>query len=171
MREKDGLWAVLCWLNILAVREVSVDELVTSHWRKFGRHFYARHDYEGLDLTAANDLMDALRGALPSLATRSIAGLTPTLCDDFTYVDPVDHDVAARQGVRIVFGDAARIVYRLSGTGTEGATLRVYLERFESDVSRHGVPVQDALADLAAAAVDIAGIKARTNRDAPSLIT
>jgi phosphoglucomutase len=171
IREKDGVWAVLFWLNILAVRDESVETLMRSHWRQYGRHFYARHDYEGLDANVAQDLMAALTRELPRLAKRTFAGLTPTACDDFAYTDPVDGKTTKHEGVRIVFSDEARIVYRLSGTGTEGATLRVYLERFEPDPARQAAPVRAALATLANAADEIGRLTTRTGRAEPSLIT
>jgi phosphoglucomutase len=171
IREKDGLWAVLFWLNILAERGESIESLMRAHWRRFGRHFFARHDYEELDTSLAQDLVAALRRDLPQLATRRFAGLCPTACDDFAYTDPVDGETTEHQGIRIVFSDAARIIYRLSGTGTEGATLRVYLERFEPDPARQQTPAHIALTELAAAADEIGQVKARTRRAAPSLVT
>jgi phosphoglucomutase len=171
IREKDGLWAVLFWLNILAVREVGVEALVRAHWGKYGRHYFTRHDYEGLDAAVARDLMDALEQAVPGLVGRSYAGMAVTQGDDFTYVDPVDHSAAEHQGVRLVFGDQARIVYRLSGTGTQGATLRIYLELFEPNVAGQDLAPAEALADLAAAAEAIAEVTARTGRRSASITT
>lgn len=172
IREKDGLWAVLFWLNVLAARGSGVPEIVRDHWRRFGRHFYARHDYERLDPAVAEALMDGLRRLLPTLTPdRSLGGLAISEADDFSYVDPVDGGVATRQGVRIVFGDHARVVFRLSGTGTEGATLRVYLERYEPDARRQAAPAADALAPLAAIAEGLSDLKARTGRAAPTLVT
>jgi phosphoglucomutase len=171
IREKDGLWAVLFWLNVLAVRGVGVTELVRDHWRRFGRHFYARHDYEALDQGVADALIDGLRGQLPELTPgRLLGGLEISEADDFSYVDPVDGSVATHQGVRIVFGEQARIVFRLSGTGTEGATLRVYLERFEPNADRHGAPVAEVLEGLASVAGQLSDLKARTGRAAPTLV-
>ena len=169
--EKDGLWAVLFWLNILAARSQSVQGLLGTHWRKYGRHYYSRHDYEGLDRQEADRLMGALQDNLSSLARRKFGSLEVSLCDDFAYVDPVDQSLATHQGVRIVFSDEARIVYRLSGTGTHGATLRIYLERFEPDPSRQGLPTQGALAELAAIAERIGQVQETTGRTAPSLVT
>ena len=171
IREKDGLWAVLLWLNILAVVGKPADQIVRDHWKTFGRDFYTRHDYEDLETKAANDLMDDLRGKLPDLPGRQSSGLTVESCDDFAYTDPVDGSVTARQGVRIHFREDARAVFRLSGTGTSGATLRVYLERFEPDTSRHDLPTPDVLAAVAAAAGSIAEIARYTGRDAPTVIT
>jgi phosphoglucomutase len=167
VREKDGLWAVLLWLNILAVRDEPLGTIVEEHWRSFGRDFYARHDYEEVEASAAEGLMAALRARLPALAGTRVGALTVQRADEFAYTDPVDGSVTTGQGIR-VFLDDARIVYRLSGTGTSGATLRVYLERYEPDPARHGASASDALADLADAAAAIADIGAKTGRDAPS---
>ncbi|GIL03471.1 MAG: alpha-D-glucose phosphate-specific phosphoglucomutase [Alphaproteobacteria bacterium] len=171
VREKDGLWAVLLWLNILAARGQSAREIVEAHWREYGRNYYSRHDYEGLDAEAANGLMEALRAELGSLPGRAIAGLEVAAADDFAYHDPVDGSVARNQGIRILFEGGSRIVLRLSGTGTSGATLRVYLERYEAAPDRLALDTQAALADLIAAAEAVAGIRARTGRDAPTVIT
>ena len=171
VREKDGLWAVLLWLNILAVRREPVIDIVRAHWRDHGRHYYARHDYEEVDADAAADLMDALRARLDDLPGTTIEGLTIEAADDFSYHDPVDGSSAEHQGIRVFFEGGARLVFRLSGTGTAGATLRVYLERFEADPARHDETTADALAPLAAAARSLARIRERTGRDAPSVIT
>jgi len=171
VREKDGLWAVLFWLNVLAVRGESVQAIVRDHWRRFGRHVYSRHDYEGVDAAAANALMAGLRDALPRLPGQKFVPGTVTLADDFAYTDPVDGSVTTGQGLRIGFDNGSRIVFRLSGTGTEGATLRVYLERFEADVQRHGIDAQQALAGLIATAEQLAGIAATTGRTQPTVIT
>jgi len=171
VREKDGLWAVLLWLNILAVRKQSVDEIVTEHWRTYGRNYYTRHDYEEVDAEAANALMDQLRGRLGSLKGKSFSGYEIAYADDFTYTDPIDGSVAKKQGVRIGFADGSRIVLRLSGTGTVGATLRLYLEKYEPADGDHEVETQEALAPLVAIAEEIAKIKSGTGRDAPSVIT
>jgi phosphoglucomutase len=171
VREKDGLWAVLLWLNILAARRQSVAEILRMHWAEFGRNYYSRHDYEGIDPEVANGLIAALRDSLPSLRGREFAGLTVEAADDFRYVDPVDGSVSERQGVRIGFAGGSRAVLRLSGTGTEGATLRVYLERFEPDPAKHGLDPQEALAPIIAAADEIAGIRERTGRAAPDVRT
>jgi phosphoglucomutase len=171
VREKDGLWAVLLWLNILAARRLSADEIVKDHWSRFGRNYYARHDYEGVDLDAANGLVGALKAALPSLPGRAFGALTVRAADDFAYTDPVDGSTTSGQGVRILFEGGSRIVMRLSGTGTVGATLRVYMERFEppsGDLSRDP---SEALAELAQAADEIAQIRLRTGRAAPDVIT
>ncbi|WP_018899811.1 alpha-D-glucose phosphate-specific phosphoglucomutase [Rhizobium sp. 2MFCol3.1] len=171
VREKDGLWAVLMWLNILAVRGESVQDIVTQHWQTYGRNYYSRHDYEGVDTEAANGLVDNLRAQLSSLPGRTFGPLKVEKADDFAYHDPVDKSVSEHQGIRIMFEGGSRVVFRLSGTGTSGATLRVYIERYEPDSSRHNIETQEALADLIAAAETIADIKSRTGRDAPSVIT
>jgi phosphoglucomutase len=171
VREKDGVWAVLFWLNILAVRGESVEAVVRDHWRRYGRNFYSRHDFEGIDSAVANTLMDELRASLATLPGRTIAGARIASADDFAYTDPVDGSVSAQQGVRIGLADGSRIVFRLSGTGTEGATLRVYLERYEPDAAQHTVETQQALAPLIALADALAGIRARTGREAPTVIT
>lgn len=170
IREKDGLWAVLFWLNLLAVRGEGIGAVITEHWRRFGRHYYSRYDYEDLDGGTAEDLVVTLRRRLPSLQGRVFGDLTLGQCDDFAYTDPVDHTVTEHQGVRLVFSDA-RIVFRLSGTGTGGATLRIYLERFEPDPARQGSPVQDIVAPLAALALDLADVERRTGRTRPSVVT
>lgn len=171
VREKDGLWAVLLWLNILAVRKQSVANIVAEHWRIYGRNYYSRHDYEEVDADAAAGLMQVLREKLDSLPGTEISGSRVKSADDFSYHDPVDGSVSTNQGVRIGFDDGSRIVFRLSGTGTAGATLRVYIERFEPDASQHDLPTQNALAHLITAADEIAGIKARTGREGPTVIT
>ena len=171
VREKDGLWAVLLWLNILSGRRQSVDQIVTEHWQTYGRNYYTRHDYDEVDSVAANKLMDDLRAQLPTLAGTSLSGREVSYADDFTYHDPVDGSTSSKQGVRIGFADGSRIVFRLSGTGTVGATLRVYLERYEAPDGHHGLDTQQALSDLIAIADSIAGITERTGRTAPSVIT
>ncbi|WP_285675031.1 alpha-D-glucose phosphate-specific phosphoglucomutase, partial [Paralimibaculum aggregatum] len=166
VREKDGLWAVLLWLNIMAATGRSVAEILADHWAAHGRDYYSRHDYEGVDKAAAEGLMDDLRARLASLPGSEIEGLTITEADDFAYTDPVDGSVATSQGIRLIFGDTARAVFRLSGTGTVGATLRVYLERFEPDPARQGEEPQAALAPVIAAAHTLAGIRTRLGREA-----
>jgi phosphoglucomutase len=171
VREKDGLWAVLFWLNILAARSESVESIVRSHWQHFGRNFYTRHDYEGLDAELAQELMGSLRRGLGGLAGRRFGSYEVQLADDFSYTDPVDNSVSTGQGIRVLFQGGARIIYRLSGTGTEGATLRVYIERHEADPAGHAQDPQYALADLIQIADTIAGIQVRTGRSKPSVIT
>jgi phosphoglucomutase len=171
VREKDGLWAVLFWLNLLAARQESVETILRDHWRKFGRNYYSRHDYDGLDTAVANDLMNALRASLPSLPGSRVGNLSIESADDFSYTDPIDGSVSSKQGLRIGFEGGSRVVFRLSGTGTEGATLRVYLERFEPDPARHDIEPQEALADIILAADALAGIKARTGREKADVVT
>jgi phosphoglucomutase len=171
VREKDGLWAVLFWLNLIAATGKSVEEIVTQHWSKYGRNYYSRHDYEGIDSEAANVLMNDLRVKLANLAGQEMNHYTVDFADDFSYTDPVDGSQAQQQGIRIVMTDGSRIVYRLSGTGTEGATLRVYLERYEADPALHNIPTQQALAALIAIADSVASIAANTGRSNPSVIT
>lgn len=171
VREKDGVWAVLLWLNILARRGESVADIAQAHWREYGRNYYSRHDYEGVETAAANRLIDGLRGKLATLPGQRFGDLTVEKADDFAYHDPVDGSVSEHQGIRVLFEGGSRVVYRLSGTGTSGATLRVYIERFEPDPSRHDLDTQRALADLIAAADQIAGIVEHTGRDRPTVIT
>ena len=171
VREKDGVWAVLFWLNLVAVRGESVEAIVRDHWQRFGRNVYSRHDYEGVDAAAANGLMAHLRVQLATLPGQRVGDAHITSADDFAYTDPVDGSVSTAQGIRIGLADGSRIVFRLSGTGTEGATLRVYLERYEADAAKHGVPTQEALAPLIMLADRLAGIAARTGRKQPTVIT
>ena len=171
VREKDGLWAVLFWLNILAVRGEGVEAIVRSHWQRFGRNVYSRHDYEGVDAGIAKQIVADLRDALPTLPGRTVAGLSIARADDFGYTDPVDGSVSRGQGLRVFFEDGARIVLRLSGTGTEGATLRLYLERFEPEAARHAIETQAALQPLIDAAEALTGLKARSGRQQPDVIT
>lgn len=171
IREKDGLWAVLFWLNLVAVTNKSVNQLVNEHWAKFGRNFYSRHDYEAIDSAAANGLMETVRAKLNDLIGKSFGNYTLTLADDFSYSDSVDGSVSTNQGIRLIFSDGSRIVLRLSGTGTQGATLRVYLEKYESDASKFEVPTQIALAELIKIADEIAEIKVRTGMQEPTVVT
>ncbi len=171
VREKDGLWAVLLWLNILAATGKPAQELVRAHWAAFGRDYYTRHDYEEIDSGAANRLMDGLRAKIGSLPGTRIGGFTVKAADDFRYVDPVDGSVTEAQGVRVTFAEDARIVYRLSGTGTAGATLRVYLERYEAAPDRLELPVADVLGPVVAVARELADIAAITGRAEPSVVT
>lgn len=171
VREKDGLWAVLLWLNILAVRGESAKQIVTQHWAAYGRNYYSRHDYEEVETDRANALVDELRAKLGSLPGTGVRGMTIASADDFAYHDPVDGSVSKNQGIRVLFEGGSRVVFRLSGTGTSGATLRLYVERYEPDKNRHDLDTQEALADLIAAADDIAGIRSHTGRAKPSVIT
>ena len=171
IREKDGRWAVLFWLNLLAVRQESVATIVTGHWQRFGRNFYSRHDYEGLDSDIATRLMDSLRDRLTELPGRASQGHVIRDCDDFRYEDPVDGSISEHQGIRIHFENDSRIVFRLSGTGTEGSTLRVYLERYEADTATHSEDTQTMLAPLISLVDELAGIRERTGRNKPTVIT
>ncbi|MBK1636771.1 alpha-D-glucose phosphate-specific phosphoglucomutase [Rhodovulum adriaticum] len=171
VREKDGLWAVLLWLNILAVTGRSVAETMQTHWAEFGRNYYTRHDYEALDKQLAEGLMNGLRVRLPDLPGQVFAGRRVAQADEFAYDDPVDGSHSAGQGLRVVFEGGARVVFRLSGTGTEGATLRVYLEDFVDDPARLDMAPETALADVVAAADQIAGIRTTTGRDGPDVTT
>ena len=171
VREKDGVWAVLLWLSILAARGQSVQAIAHQHWATYGRNYYTRHDYEEIDSDAAKRLMQELSDKLAGLVGASLAGRTVAQADDFNYTDPVDGSVSSHQGLRIVFNDGARIVYRLSGTGTSGSTLRVYIENFEPDLTRHDLPTQQALTDLVTLAGDLAQIREHTGRAEPSVIT
>ncbi|MBF8272808.1 MAG: alpha-D-glucose phosphate-specific phosphoglucomutase [Magnetococcales bacterium] len=171
VREKDGLWAVLFWLNILAERKTSVAEIVRSHWREFGRNVYSRHDYEDVESARADQLIRGLNDQMPSLPGKKFGRYTVAFADNFQYTDPIDGSVSTHQGVRIGFSDGSRIVFRLSGTGTVGATLRIYLESFEEDPSRQDQDAQDALAELIQIADTMAGIKRFTQREKPTVIT
>ncbi|AKR56404.1 Phosphoglucomutase [Devosia sp. H5989] len=171
VREKDGLWAVLLWLNIIAARKQSVDQIVREHWATYGRNYYTRHDYEEVDSAIANKLVDDLRAQLPDLAGKSFGNLKVSYADDFSYTDPIDGSVSARQGIRVGLEDGSRIVLRLSGTGTVGATLRLYVERYEPADGQHELDTQAALEPLIALSEQLAGIKERTGRQAPDVIT
>jgi phosphoglucomutase len=171
IREKDGVWAILFWLNVLAATGKSVDTIVREHWDTYGRNYYSRHDYEAVDATIAEAMMEDLRAQAPALAGRTVHGYTIDFADDFVYTDPVDHSVATKQGIRIVMQGGSRIVLRLSGTGTEGATVRLYLEEYEADKTKHDLDPQQALAGLAAIAEELSQLKARTGRSAPTVVT
>jgi phosphoglucomutase len=171
VREKDGLWAVLLWLNILAATGKSVDAIAREHWARFGRNYYARHDYEGVESAGADALMAALRQAMDTLPGERFGDLVVEAADDFAYHDPVDGSISRQQGVRVLFAGGSRVVFRLSGTGTSGATLRVYLERHEPAAGDLDRDTGDALAPLVAAAEAIAGIERHTGRTAPDVVT
>ncbi|MDJ0681850.1 MAG: alpha-D-glucose phosphate-specific phosphoglucomutase [Xenococcaceae cyanobacterium MO_167.B52] len=171
VREKDGLWAVLFWLNILAVTGKSVEEIVKEHWATYGRNFYSRHDYEEVDKAKATELMERLRGMLGTMKGQKFGDYEVEYADDFSYTDPIDGSVSQKQGIRIGFTDGSRIVFRLSGTGTKGATLRVYLEYYEPDTSKHDIDTQEALKPLIAMAEEIALINQYTGREKPTVIT
>lgn len=171
IREKDGLWAVLFWLNLIAVTGKSVEQLVRELWAEHGRCVYSRHDYEGIPTEQADALMRDLRAALPELPGKTLAGEPVAVADDFAYTDPTDGSVSTRQGVRIILQTGSRVVFRLSGTGTEGATLRIYLERHEPNPARHDLPAQEALAPLIALAEQVARVRHYTGMNAPSVMT
>lgn len=171
IREKDGLWAVLFWLNILAVRQQSVEQIVREHWQTYGRNYYSRHDYEGVESDRAHQLMENLRSLIPTLKGKQFGEYEVEYSDDFSYTDSVDGSVSQKQGIRVGFTDGSRIVLRLSGTGTQGATLRVYLESYEPDSTKHNLDAQQALADLIAIADEIAQIRTLTGMDQPTVIT
>ena len=171
VREKDGLWAVLLWLNILASRKQTVAEILGEHWAEYGRNYYSRHDFEAIETARADAMMAELRGKLTSLAGTQVEGMTIAGADDFAYTDPVDGSVSRNQGVRILFDDGSRIVMRLSGTGTEGATLRLYLERYAAGPDGLAQDPQEALAPIIRAAHQLAGIEAHTGRKDPNVIT
>jgi phosphoglucomutase len=170
IREKDGLWAVLMWLNILAVRQEPLAKVLADHWATYGRDYYARHDYEGIDVDAAQDVIATLRADLPNLPGRRVGALKVETADEFTYTDPVDGSVATQQGIRVFFAEGARVVYRLSGTGTSGATLRVYLERYEPEPRLQTQDANVALSELGTLARDLAQLREKTGRTGPSVI-
>ena len=171
VREKDGLWAVLFWLNILAVRKQSVEKIVKDHWKEYGRNYYTRHDFEGVNKERAEDMIENLRNRLHTLPERVVGDMQISYSDDFSYTDPIDGSKSSRQGIRIQFNDGSRIIFRLSGTGTEGATLRVYIERYEANPHKHHLETQEALQDLIDFAHSIAEIQKHTGRSKPTVIT
>lgn len=171
VREKDGLWAVLFWLNILAAKRQSVEQLVMAHWAEYGRNVYSRHDYEAIPSAAAHGVMQHLHTNFDTLTGAAFGRYVVERCDDFSYTDPIEGSVSSGQGIRILFTDGSRIVFRLSGTGTEGATLRIYLEAFEPDISKHGLDAQDALAEMIGIALQITELTTRTGRPHPTVIT
>lgn len=171
VREKDGVWAVLFWLNLIAKRRQSVADIVHEHWQKFGRDIYCRHDYEAVETPIANAIIAHLREQLPELAGKTFGEYTVKFADEFSYHDPIDGSISNNQGVRVGFTNGSRIVFRLSGTGTVGATLRIYLERFEPDASKHNQDAQVALADLIELAEQFCQVKQRTGRTEPNVIT
>lgn len=171
VREKDGLWAVLFWLNLIAAREQPLSEIVREHWLQYGRDYFTRHDYEAVNSDKAHQMIDQLRQSLPDLPGRECAGLSIDSADDFRYSDPIDNSETDAQGVRIFFSNGGRVVFRLSGTGTDGATLRVYVDSYQNDPTLLGQNPQKALASLISAADQLAGIKKYTGRDKPDVIT
>lgn len=171
VREKDGVWAVLLWLNILAVRRQSVAQIMAEHWATYGRNYYARHDYEAIAKDRADALMAALQDQIATLPGSVNSGGTIKSADDFAYTDPTDQSVSRNQGIRLLFEDGSRIVFRLSGTGTEGATLRVYIERYVDQTGELGLETADALQPLVRAAQELADIQGFTGMKRPSVIT
>jgi len=171
VREKDGLWAVLLWLNILAVSGKSVAELMQEHWARYGRNYYSRHDYEGIAKADADAVISRLKQSLPSLAGQSFAGLTVSSADEFGYEDPVDGSVSTGQGIRISFNGGTRAVFRLSGTGTDGATIRVYLEAIHTDPNQLDLDPAIALASVAKAAAELSNLAVLTGRSRPDVVT
>ncbi|MEO6725305.1 MAG: alpha-D-glucose phosphate-specific phosphoglucomutase [Blastocatellia bacterium] len=169
VREKDGLWAVLCWLSILAAKRQPVAEVMREHWRRFGSSYYQRYDYEGLNADAAGKMIAALRDKLPTLTGAAFAGSQIKSADDFSYTDPVDGSVSAKQGIRLLLADGSRVVCRLSGTGTEGATLRLYLERYRPDGGES--EPSEVLAPLVEAVRDLIELRQYCGRDEPTIIT
>jgi phosphoglucomutase len=171
IREKDGLWAILFWLNLLAIKQDSVENIVREHWAKYGRNYYTRHDYEGINSDAANELMQALREKINYLVGHRLSGQKIVTADDFSYRDSVDDSYTEQQGIRIIFENDSRIIFRLSGTGTKGATLRVYIERYEADVQKHDLDTQKTLETLIAIANVIAKITEYTGKKRADVIT
>ena len=171
VREKDGLWAVLFWLNLIAAKQQTVASIVQSHWAQFGRDYFTRHDYEGVDSDRAHQMMDSLRQKVKVLSGQDYCGLRIQSADDFAYHDPVDHSESTSQGIRIYLNNGGRIVFRLSGTGTQGATLRVYFDCYQDAPSMLDQPPQQALSNMIQAADEIAGIKQATGRTQPDVIT
>ncbi|TAN65914.1 MAG: alpha-D-glucose phosphate-specific phosphoglucomutase [Methylobacter sp.] len=171
VREKDGLWAVLFWLNLIAIKRQSVADIVHEHWQKFGRDIYCRHDYEAVEMDIANGIVEHLRSQLPALQGQTFGEYTISYADEFSYADSVDGSVSSNQGIRIGFENGSRIIFRLSGTGTVGATLRIYLERFEADASKHDQDAQAALAELISLAEQFCEVKKRTGRIEPDVVT
>lgn len=171
VREKDGLWAVLCWLNIIAIKQTSVEAIVKAHWAEYGRNVYSRHDYESVPTEAANTVMAHIKSQFLTLPKRAFGRYTVITCDNFSYTDPIDGSISTAQGVRILFKCGSRIVFRLSGTGTEGATLRIYLEAYEPDTANHHLDAQVALAEMIQIALDISRLKQLSGRETPTVIT
>lgn len=171
VREKDGLWAVLCWLNIIASKKDSVENIVKAHWAEFGRNVYSRHDYEAIPTEDANRVIDHIRSQFNTLPNQTFGSYTVKTCDDFSYTDPVDGSTSHLQGLRILFKDGSRIVFRLSGTGTQGATIRIYIEAFEPDIAKHHLDAQVALQEMIQIAMHISDLEALTGRTKPTVIT
>jgi phosphoglucomutase len=171
VREKDGLWAVLCWLNIIAAKHQSVETIVKTHWEEYGRNVYSRHDYENIPTDAANQVIEHLRANFEKMIKHAFGRYVVSSCDDFSYSDPIDGSLSTKQGLRVLFEDGSRIVFRLSGTGTEGATIRIYLEAFEPDIAKHNLDAQVALSEMIDIALNISQLKELTGREKPTVIT
>ena len=171
IREKDGLWAVLCWLNIMAVRKLDVEGIVKAHWAEYGRNVYSRHDYEDIPLDAASSVIKHIHSKFESLAGRVFGEYTVDIADDFLYTDPIDGSLSLNQGIRILFTCGSRIIFRMSGTGTSGGTIRIYLESYQPDVAKHHLDAQVALKELIGIAMEISQLKEITGRDTPTVIT
>ena len=171
IREKDGLWAVLFWLNIIAARRQSVEQIVREHWAAYGRNFYTRHDYEDIEPAVAEEIMADLGHKIGTLKGKRIGEHTIVISDDFSYTDPIDRSVTEHQGIRICLNNSSRLIFRLSGTGTDGATLRIYVEGYELNPAKHNQDAQTVLAPLIKAANELSGILKRTGRGAPTVIT
>lgn len=171
VREKDGLWAVLCWLNIIAAKQQSVEAIVKAHWAEYGRNVYSRHDYEDIPTEAANAVMADLRSQFDVIQGKKLGNYVVKVCDDFSYTDPIDGSLSKGQGLRILFDDGSRIVFRLSGTGTQGATIRIYLEAFETDMSKQHLDAQEALAEMIDLALNLSMLVEKTGRKEPTVIT
>jgi phosphoglucomutase len=171
VREKDGLWAVLCWLNIIAAKKQSVEAIVKAHWAAYGRNVYSRHDYEAIPTVDANSVIAHIHDQFDTLLDKKFGHYQVESRDNFAYTDPVDGSISKQQGIRILFTDGSRIVFRLSGTGTEGATIRIYLEAFEPNVANHHLDAQEALQEMIQIALQISDLKALTGRHKPTVIT
>jgi len=171
VREKDGLWAVLAWLNLIAKKDTSVQSILDEHWATYGRNYYVRHDYEEVESDKAKTVMDQLEAQLPKLIGSQLHGREVSYADNFSYTDPIDNSVSSDQGLRIGFSDGARLVFRLSGTGTQGTTIRVYLESYEADINKQHLPSEEALSELVAISLEVSQIEAITGRKAPDVIT
>ncbi|HEY0562121.1 MAG TPA: alpha-D-glucose phosphate-specific phosphoglucomutase [Methylophilus sp.] len=171
VREKDGLWAVLCWLNILAAKQQPVETIVKAHWAEYGRNVYSRHDYEGIPTEQANAVMQHIKSQYASLVGQQLGRFQVSVCDDFSYTDPVDGSVSTGQGLRLLFACGSRIIFRLSGTGTEGATIRIYLEAYEPDTKQHHLDAQVALAEMINIALQVSQLVEHTGRLQPTVIT
>merc|ERR1712224_752147 len=177
VREKDGMWAVLAWLQILAVKSnkakklVSVEDVTKEHWAEYGRNYYARYDYEGVDKPKAEAMMEAMKAKSGQLVGQTFGDMKMKINDMFEYHDPVDGSVSKNQGIRFIFEDNSRIIFRLSGTGVAGATVRLYLEKYVGPDGDLGMHAFDVVEPLAKVAEELSGLKAAAGRDAPTVIT